>query len=104
MMKCTSYSTEIENNFYTELFSTDFRDYDSSVQNAKTDILCDDSDMSFDNWLDYLINSFADDSGLSFDTVKRSLSDEFINDMKNEYEYLKEVISEYDDEDEEIDD
>jgi hypothetical protein len=104
MMKCTSYSTEIENNFYTELFSTDFRDYDSSVQNAKTDILCDDNDMSFDNWFDYLINSFVDEFELDFDTVKRSLSDEFINDMKNEYEYLKEVVSEYDDEDEEIDD
>lgn len=99
MMKCTSYSTEIENNFYTELFSTDFRDYDSSVQNAKTDILCDDINMSFDNWFDYLINSFADDYGLDSDTVKRSLSDEFINDMKNEYEYLKEVVSEYDEED-----
>jgi hypothetical protein len=100
MMKCTSYSTEIENNFYTELFSTDFRDYDSSVQNAKTDILCDDINMSFENWFDYLINSFADDYKLDSDTVKRSLSDEFINDMKNEYEYLKEVISEdFDDED-----
>lgn len=99
MMKCTSYSTEIENSFYTELFSTDFRDYDSSVQNAKTDILCDDIDMSFENWFDYLINSFTDSCGLDFDTVKRSLSDEFINDMKNEYEYLKEVVSEYDDED-----
>jgi hypothetical protein len=54
--------------------------------------------MSFDNWFDYLINSFADEFKLDFDTVKRSLSDEFINDMKNEYEYLKEVISEYDDE------
>jgi hypothetical protein len=98
-MKCTSYSTEIENNFYTELFSTDFRDYDSSVQNAKTDILCDDINMSFDNWFDYLINSFADNCELDFDTVKRSLSDEFIDDLKNEYEYLKEVISEYNDED-----
>jgi hypothetical protein len=55
--------------------------------------------MSFDNWFDYLINSFADDYGLDFDTVKKSLSDELINDMKNEYEYLKEVVSEYDDED-----
>jgi hypothetical protein len=99
-MKCTSYSTEIENNFYTELFSTDFRDYDSSVQNAKTDILCDNIDMSFDNWFDYLINSFADEYKLDFDSVKRSLSTEFINDMKNEYEYLKEAISEdFDDED-----
>jgi hypothetical protein len=52
--------------------------------------------MSFDNWFDYLINSFADDSELDFDTVKSSLSNEFINDMKNEYEYLKEVVSEYD--------
>jgi hypothetical protein len=60
--------------------------------------------MSFDNWLDYLTNSFADEFELDFDTVKRSLSDEFINDMKNEYEYLKEVVFEYDDEDEEIDD
>jgi hypothetical protein len=100
MMKCTSYSTEIENNFYTELFSTDFRDYDSSIQNAKTDILCDNIDMSFDNWFDYLITSFADEYKLDFDSVKRSLSTEFINDMKNEYEYLKEAISEdFDDED-----
>jgi hypothetical protein len=102
MMKCTSYSTEIENNFYTELFSTDFRDYDSSIQNAKTDILCDDIDMSFENWFDYLIESFADDFELDFDTVKRSLSDEFINDMKSEFEFLKEVVSEeadFDDED-----
>lgn len=90
MMRCTSYSTEIENNFYTELFSTDFRDYESSVQNLKTDLLCDDSDMSFDNWFDYLINSFTDEFKLNFDTVKRSLSNEFINDMKDEYDSLKE--------------
>lgn len=99
MMKCTSYSTEIENNFYTELFSTDFRNYDSSVQNAKTDILCDDINMTFEDWFNYLINSFVKEYKLDFDTIKRSLSDEFINDMKTEYEYLKEVVSEYDDED-----
>ena len=100
MLKCTSYSTEIENNFYTELFSTDFRNYDSSVQNAKTDILCDDINMSFENWFDYLISSFAKDHELDSDTVKKSLSDEFINDMKTEYEYLKEAVSEIIDEDE----
>lgn len=99
MMKCTSYSTEIENNFYTELFSTDFRNCDSSVQNAKTDILCDDINMTFEDWFNYLISSFAKGQELDSDTVKKSLSDEFINDMKTEYEYLKEVVSEYDDED-----
>jgi hypothetical protein len=100
MLKCTSYSTEIENNFYTELFSTDFRNSDSSVQNAKTDILCDDINMSFENWFDYLINSFAKDYKLDSDTVKKSLSDEFVADLKNEYEYLKEAVSELIDEDE----
>jgi hypothetical protein len=58
--------------------------------------------MSFENWFDYLIESFADDFELDFDTVKRSLSVEFINDMKSEFEFLKEVVSEeadFDDED-----
>lgn len=101
MLKCTSYSTEIENSFYTELFSTDFRNYDSSVQNAKTDILCDDIDMSFNDWLDYLIKSFVECSNYDFDTVKKSLSDEFINNMKSEYDFLKEVVC---DDDEDFDD
>jgi hypothetical protein len=55
--------------------------------------------MTFDNWSDYLINSFAKDYKLDSGTVKKSLSDEFVANLKNEYEYLKEVVSEYDDED-----
>ncbi len=93
MTKCTSYSTAIENDFYTELFSTDFRDYDSSTQNAKTDLLSDDPSMSFEDWLDQLINSYAEEAELDSRIVHDALSDKFIKDLKFEYDDLKELMS-----------
>jgi hypothetical protein len=98
-MKCISYSTEIENNFYTELFSTDFRGYDSAVQNAKTDILCDNSCIDFEDWLDELVDCFADENEFDSDTIKKSLSTKFIDDMRFEFEDLKSFLPDDEDED-----
>lgn len=97
--KCTSYGAPVENDFYTELFSTDYRDVDSPVQNAKTDILTDNHELEFEQWMYYLIESFAEHADLDAEMVADSLSDEFINDMKVEFDELKELISD-DEEDE----
>jgi hypothetical protein len=97
--KCTYYKIPVENDFYTELFSTDYRDVDSPVQNAKTDILTDNHELEFEQWMHYLIERFAEVTDLDAEAIADSLSDEFINDLKQEFDELKELISD-DEEDE----
>jgi hypothetical protein len=101
--KCTSYRTPVENDFYTELFSTDYRDVDSPVQNAKTDLLCDDCDIEFEQWMYYLIERFAEDADLDAEVIADSLSDKFLKDLKAEFDYLKEMIEPADDDDDDDD-
>lgn len=98
------YKQKILNDFYEELFCTDFNDYESPTQNAKTDNLCDDHNMSFEDWTEDLIDTFVRDNDYTKEEVKQALDKEpkFLEDLKEEYEYLKEVISE-DDEDYEED-
>lgn len=100
---CTSYKTPVENDFCTELFATDYRGVDSAVQNAKTDILTDNPDIEFEQWMYYIIERFAEVADLDAEAVADSLSDEFINDMKTEFDELKEMLADIfdDDEDEE---
>jgi hypothetical protein len=99
--KCTSYRTPVENDFSTELFSTDYRGTDSRTQNAKTDLISNNPDIEFEPWMYYLIERFAEEFELEAETVADALSDKFINDLKAEFDDLKELIGDDDDDEEE---
>ena len=93
------YATPLLNQFYLELFSTDFRDYDSPTQNAKTDYLFDYD--NFDDWFNKLIDTFVRDTAC--DKVQLCVDinrcPQFIEDMRTEYFELLDLCSDYDDED-----
>lgn len=96
------YNQKILDDFYEDLFCTDFNDYASSTQNAKTDILCDDSNISFEAWTDELIKTFVrTNDNYTEEEVKQAIEKEpkFLEDLKFEFEELKSFIEE-DDEDE----
>ena len=93
------FKTKLIDNFYEALFSTDFKDYASATQNAKTDYLFDYK--TFDEWFDKLTKVFADEEEVNIADVKaEALADaEFMKMLKAEYEELIELLK--DDEDEE---
>lgn len=94
------FKTKLIDKFYEALFCTDFNDYASATQNAKTDHLFDCKD--FNEWLDMLITAFANEARLSRTVVRTEVfaDSEFINSMKAEYEELKELCSDFDDDEE----
>lgn len=91
------YSTDLLNKFYFELFSTDFRNYDSPTQNSKTDRLfeCD----NFDSWVEMLIKTFVEDTKCDKAQLCVDISKcpKFIEDLRTEYFDLLDLCS--DDED-----
>jgi hypothetical protein len=95
------FNTKLIDKFYEALFCTDFKDYASATQNAKTDYLFECKD--FDEWLDKLINVFADEEEVNAADVRTTaLADrKFIEAMRAEYEELLELC---DDDDEDFDD
>ena len=96
------YESKILNQFYVELFSTDFRDYDSPTQNAKTDYIFEFD--CFDKWFDYLIDSFVENNeDINKEDVLKELvtCPQFIEDMKQEYEDLQELCRDIYEDDEE---
>ena len=97
------YKQKILNEFYKELFSTDFNDYASPTQNEKTDSLCDNINISFDDWLVKLAEVFCDDNGYKLMEIKDAIDVEpqFIKDLKHEFKRLKEEVKEILAEDEE---
>ena len=92
------FNTKLINKFYEALFSTDFKDYASATQNAKTDYLFDCK--NFDEWLDKLVNVFADEEDVNAADVKaEALADaEFMKMLKAEYEELLDLLVEEEDE------
>ena len=92
------FKTKLIDKFYEALFSTDFKDYASATQNAKTDYLFDYK--TFDEWFDKLVNVFAAEEEVNATTVKaEALADaEFIKTLKAEYEELLDLLAEDDDE------
>ena len=92
------YSTDLLNRFYLELFSTDFRDYDSPTQNSKTDYLFDYD--NFDDWFENVISVFVDDTDCDENELRTDLQNcsQFVEDMKLEYKELLEICSNEDDE------
>ena len=92
------FKTKLINQFYEALFCTDFNDYASATQNAKTDYLFDCK--NFDGWFDKLVNVFAVEEEVNATDIKaEAITDaEFMKMLKAEYEELKELCA--DDEDE----
>ena len=97
------YKQKILNEFYEELFSTDFKDYASPTQNEKTDSLCNDINISFDDWLVNVADVFCDDNGYKLMEIKDAIDAEpqFIKDLKHEFKRLKDEVKEILAEDEE---
>lgn len=91
------FKTKLIDKFYKALFCTDFNDYASATQNAKTDYLFDYE--TFDAWFDKLIDVFANEKEVSAADVKAEATAdaEFIKMLKAEYEELLELCA--DDED-----
>ena len=88
---CDKYDSILLNNFYLELFSTDFRNFDSAIQNAKTDYLFEFD--SFDDWFECLIKMFVEESMCDETQLRIDINNchEFLKDMKSEYKELKEI-------------
>ncbi len=99
------YKSGIVNNFYRELFSTEYCDTASATQNMKTDSFLkygfDDSNESFEKWLNSLVDCYADDCDINKTALLKAISacPEFVQDMKEEFNLLYEGYCE-DDEDE----
>ena len=100
----TAYDFEIENEydndlldlFNTVLFMTDFNDYESATQNSKTDVICCEPDIDFENWFDSVCKTFCRELDLDFKTVKEeALADKsFMSALEVEFEFLKEMCEE----------
>lgn len=93
------FKTKLIDKFYEALFSTDFKDYASATQNAKTDYLFDYK--TFDEWFDKLVQVFANEEEVDAAAVKaEALADvEFMKMLKAEYEELLDLLADEDDED-----
>ena len=101
------YKQKILNDFYVDLFSTAYNDFPSVVQNAKTDILCDNIDIGFEDWLDELIDTYCYNNSQDIKAIKKAIEAEpqFKEDLKSEFDSLKEEVAEtLAEEDEDFDD
>ena len=98
------YKSGIINNFYRELFSTEYSDTASATQNMKTDSILkhsyDSSNESFEKWLNGLVDCYADDCNINKTALLKAISTcpEFKKDMREEFDQLLEDYA--DDEDE----
>jgi hypothetical protein len=86
------YDNDLLDLFNTLLFMTDINDYESATQNSKTDTLCLEPDISFDDWFDSVCETFYRELDLDLKTVQsEALSNEpFMTALEEEFEYLKE--------------
>ena len=101
------YNSGIINNFYRELFSTEYSDSASATQNMKTDSLLeqdfDGSDESFEKWLNGLVDCYADDCDINKTALLKAIANcpEFKRDMREEFDQLLEDCEDEEDDDEE---
>ncbi len=97
------FKVPVLNDFYEELFSTDFKGYDSSVQNAKSDSIALNPDITFEEWLDELIDVFCNlyEDEYCVEEVKAAIDADptFADEMSTEYEELKELLADLRDDD-----
>ena len=100
------YKSGILNNFYRELFSTEYAGTASATQNAKTDLIfelnLDGSNESFDKWLNGLVDCYADDCDINKTALLRAIyiCPEFRQDMREEFDQL---LEDYEDDEDELD-
>ena len=100
------YKQGIVNNFYRELFSTEYYDTASATQNLKTDYFfehsIDNSDESFEKWFNSLVECYTKDCDINKQALLKAISNcpEFVQDMREEFECLYESCEEdgFDDE------
>ena len=101
------YKTGIINNFYRELFSTEYAGTASATQNMKTDSLLeqdfDSSDESFEKWLNGLVDCYANDCDINKTALLKAIANcpEFKRDMREEFDQLLEDCEDEEDDDEE---
>lgn len=97
------YKSGILNNFYRELFSTEYCDTASATQNLKTDAIfehnLDGSDESFEKWLECLVECYATDCDINKTALLKAISADpkFKKDMKEEFNQIYEDYDVYDD-------
>ena len=97
------YNSGILNNFYRELFSTEYAGTDSATQNAKTDLIfelnLDDSNDSFEKWLNGLVDCYANDCDINKTALLRAIYTcaKFRQDMREEFDQVYEDYDVYDD-------
>lgn len=97
------YKSGILNNFYRELFSTEYCDAASATQNLKTDAIfehnLDGSDESFEKWLECLVECYATDCDINKTALLKAISTDpkFKKDMKEEFDQIYEDYDVYDD-------
>ena len=84
------YKTGILNNFYRELFSTEYAGTASATQNAKTDIIFE---------LNGLVDCYATDCDINKTALLKAIYNcpEFKKDMKEEFDQVYEDYDVYDD-------
>lgn len=100
------YKQKILNDFDEELFSTNYHDYATATQNAKTDNICDNPKIEFEDWLNDLVKTFCrDNPQYTTQQVVDAMNKEpeFKEDIKSEFDYLKEEMQELLDEEDEDD-
>jgi len=119
------YKSKILDKFYEALFCTDFYDYESATQNAKTDELANfvtglnEEQQDFDGWLDMLIDTYVEEQEelkecsddfvdiqiATKEEILKAIAEEpqFIDDMKFEFNDLIEMLADdlFEEEDEE---
>ena len=97
------YKSELINNFYQELFSTEYHDTASALENMKTDLFfelnLDDSYESFEKWLNGLVEGYAADYNVDKTTLLKAIAacSEFKKDAKEEFDQVYEDYDVYDD-------
>lgn len=97
------YNSGILNNFYRELFATEYCDTASATQNMKTDAIfqhnLDDSEASFEKWLECLVESYATDCNINKTALLKAISTDpkFKKDMREEFDQVYEAYDVYDD-------
>lgn len=95
------YKSKLINDFEHELFSTNYTDVDSVIQNMKTDSLFDfEFKCSFEEWFENLIDEYCKEYDIDKEVLLREISNcpDFVEDMRAEFDYLFEVCKEIDDE------
>lgn len=87
------YDNDLLDLFNTLLFMTDYNDYESATQNSKTDILCLESDICFEDWFEAVCETFCEELDFDFKTAQsEALSNEsFMTALEEEFEFLKEI-------------